>query len=71
MKRKYNEEDEEMQRQYYVGEEDPKSFAREPEQRTERFAVAVIRLSAKLPNTVEGRIVRNQFTKAGTSIGAN
>ena len=72
MKRKYNnEEDEGMERQFYVGEEDPKSFARELEQRTKRFAVAVIRLSAKLPDTVEGRIVQNQFTKAGTSIGAN
>jgi four helix bundle protein len=24
-----------------------------------------------LPNTVEGRVVRNQLTKAGTSVGAN
>jgi len=71
VKKKYNEEDEGIKRQFYVGEEDPKSFARELEQRTKRFAVAVIRLSAKLPDTVEGRIVRNQFTKAGTSIGAN
>ena len=71
MKKKYNEEDEGIERQFYVREEDPKSFARELEQRTKRFAVAVIRLSAKLPDTVEGRIVRNQFTKAGTSIGAN
>jgi four helix bundle protein len=71
MKNKYNKEDESREKQFYVGEEDPRSFARELEQRTKRFAVAVIRLSAKLPNTVEGRIVRNQFTKAGTSVGAN
>ena len=71
MKSRYNIDNENINKQFYVGEEDPKSFARELEQRTMRFAVAVIRLSAKLPDTVEGRIVRNQFTKAGTSIGAN
>ncbi|MFQ5965266.1 MAG: four helix bundle protein [Candidatus Scalinduaceae bacterium] len=31
----------------------------------------VIRLSVNLPNTPEGRVVRNQITKSGTSIGAN
>ncbi|MCK4985505.1 MAG: four helix bundle protein, partial [Desulfobacterales bacterium] len=30
-----------------------------------------IKISAKLPNTPEGRVVRNQITKAGTSVGAN
>ena len=50
---------------------DNKQFARELEKRTLKFAIAVIRLSAGLPNTPEGRAVRNQFTKAGTSIGAN
>jgi four helix bundle protein len=69
--RKYSAEDESREKQFYVREENPRSFARELEQRTKRFAIAVIRLSAKLPNTVEGRIIRNQFTKAGTSIGAN
>ena len=33
--------------------------------------VAIIKLSTKLPNTPEGRVVRNQITKAGTSVGAN
>ncbi|MCJ7684576.1 MAG: four helix bundle protein [Desulfobacteraceae bacterium] len=28
-------------------------------------------MSAKLPNTQEARVIRNQITKAGTSIGAN
>jgi four helix bundle protein len=46
-------------------------FARELEKRTLRFAVMIIRLSAKLPNTPEGRVVRNQITKSGTSAGAN
>jgi len=31
----------------------------------------IIRLSVKLPNTPEGRVIRNQITKSGTSIGAN
>jgi len=35
------------------------------------FAVRIIHLSIKLPNTPEGRVVRNQITKAGTSVGAN
>ncbi len=50
---------------------DRKNFAKEFEQRTRRFAVKIIRLSITLPNTPEGKIVRNQLTKAGTSIGAN
>ena len=50
---------------------DNKEFAKRLEKRTREFAVAVIRLSTILPNTSEGRVVRNQFTKAGTSIGAN
>ncbi len=41
------------------------------EKRTENFAIGIIRLSANLPNTIEGRIIRSQLTKAGTSIGAN
>jgi four helix bundle protein len=28
-------------------------------------------LSARIPNTVEGKVIRNQLTKSGTSIGAN
>jgi len=71
MKRKYRDEDERCEEKFYVGEDNPKTFARELEQRTESFAVAIIRLSARLPNTVEGRIIRNQLTKAGTSVGAN
>jgi len=50
---------------------DRKKFAKELEKRTRRFAVNIIRLSLTLPDTPEGRIVRNQITKAGTSIGAN
>ena len=48
-----------------------KEFARQFEKRTKRFALRIIRLSTKLPNTPEGRVVRYQMTKAGTSVGAN
>jgi len=50
---------------------DNKQFARELEERTRKFAVRIIRLSTKLPNTPEGRAIRTQITKSGTSIGAN
>jgi four helix bundle protein len=50
---------------------DNKEFAKDLERRTRGFAVQIIRLSAKLPNTPESRVVRNQITKSGTSIGAN
>ena len=48
-----------------------KEFSKNLEIRTKQFAIEVIRLSGLLPNTPEGRVVRNQFTKSGTSIGAN
>jgi four helix bundle protein len=48
-----------------------KEFAKQLEKRTKKFAVRIIRLSTKLPNTPEGRVVRYQMTKAGTSVGAN
>jgi len=41
------------------------------EERTKAFAIRTIRLSALLPNDVEGKIIRHQLTKSGTSIGAN
>ena len=50
---------------------DNKQFARELEKRTRDFAVRIIELSAALPKTVEGNVIRNQLTKSGTSIGAN
>ena len=50
---------------------DKLKFAKDLEKRTREFAVRVIRLSGKLPNTPEGRVVRNQITKSGTSIGGN
>ncbi|MBW1740247.1 MAG: four helix bundle protein [Deltaproteobacteria bacterium] len=50
---------------------DNKQFAKKLETRTREFALRIIRLSTKLPNTPEARVIRNQITKAGTSIGAN
>jgi four helix bundle protein len=50
---------------------DNKEFAKQLEKRKKRFAVRIIRLATKLPNTPEGRVVRYQMTKAGTSVGAN
>ena len=48
-----------------------KEFSKELERRTLKFAVKIIRLSATLPNTPEAKVVRNQLTKCGTSVGAN
>ena len=50
---------------------DNKRFGKELEERTKKFAVRIIRLLITLPNTPEGRVIRNQITKSGTSIGAN
>ena len=50
---------------------DNREFSKDLEKRTRQFAVKIIRLSALLPNTPEARVIRNQITKSGTSIGAN
>ncbi len=48
-----------------------KEFAKDLEKRTKIFAVKILKLSAKLPNTIEAKVVRNQISKSGTSVGAN
>jgi len=48
-----------------------KEFAKELEKRTREFGIRIIELSRTLPNTPEGRVIRTQLTKSGTSIGAN
>lgn len=48
-----------------------KEFAKQLEKRTRIFSVTVIKLSCSLPNSPESRVIRNQITKSGTSIGAN
>ena len=50
---------------------DNKEFSKNLEERTRKFAVEIIHLSTTLPNTPEGKVIRNQITKSGTSIGAN
>ncbi len=50
---------------------DNKEFSRLLEKRTRDFGVRIVRLSASLPNTPEGREIRGQITKSGTSVGAN
>lgn len=50
---------------------DNKQFDKELEKRTRKFAVRIIRLSTRLPDTPEGRVVRTQLTQCGTSVGAN
>lgn len=48
-----------------------KEFAKRLEIRTKQFAIRIIRLCAALLNSQEGRVIRNQLTKSGTSRGAN
>ena len=55
----------------YVEEVKSLGFIRNLEKRTRTFAVSIIKLSGKLPDNPEGKVIRNQLTKAGTSIGAN
>ena len=48
-----------------------KKFAKELEERTQLFAISIIKLSIKLPDTPEGRVVKYQLSKVGISVGAN
>ena len=50
---------------------DNKEFSIKLEQRTKDFAISIIKISASLPNTPESKVIKNQITKSGTSIGAN
>ena len=48
-----------------------KEFASVFEKRTKDFAVRIIKLSISLPKIEEVKVIKNQITKSGTSIGAN
>jgi len=48
-----------------------KEFGKLLEVRTKKFAIRIIELSILLSNTPEHRVIKNQVTKSGTSIGAN
>ena len=50
---------------------DNKEFSRQLEQRTKKFAIRIIQLSAQLPSTPEFKVIKYQVSKSGTSIGAN
>ncbi len=50
---------------------DNKEFGKQLESRTKKFAISIIKLSASLPYTSEYKVIKNQITKSGTSIGAN
>ncbi|MFD2201420.1 four helix bundle protein [Shivajiella indica] len=39
--------------------------------RTKRFALAIIDVVEKLPNTISGRAVGNQLVRSGTSVASN
>ena len=50
---------------------DNKEFSLKLEKRTKHFGLSIIRLSVSMPNSPECKVIRNQITKSGTSIGAN
>ena len=48
-----------------------KEFAQKLEKRTREFALSIIKVSTKLGSQTEQKVIKNQLTKSGTSIGAN
>lgn len=40
-------------------------------ERTKQFALDILKLCSEIPNTIEGRAVRGQLVRAGTSVGSN
>lgn len=48
-----------------------KEFGKLLEIRTKKFAVEIIKLSSSLDFTTECKVIKNQITKSGTSVGAN
>ena len=50
---------------------DNKEFSKQLEVRTKKFAINIIKWSTSLSNTSECRVIKNQITKSGTSVGAN
>ena len=45
--------------------------AEDLKKRTKQFALRILKLAAALPQTIEGRAIRGQLVRAGTSVGAN
>jgi hypothetical protein len=50
---------------------DNKEFGKQLEKRTKKFAIEIIKISTLLPQSTEARVIKNQITKSGTSVGAN
>ena len=48
-----------------------KEFAEQLENRTIQFAIKIIKLSSSIPYNSENKVIKNQISKSGTSIGAN
>lgn len=46
-------------------------LAKKLQERTKAFALAIIRLSRKLPNNREANVISYQIIKSGTSVAAN
>ena len=45
--------------------------ADELKNRTKQFALRILKLAGALPATIEGKTIRGQLVRAGTSVGAN
>ena len=45
--------------------------AEDLKKRTKLFALRILKLAAALPSTIEGKVIRGQIVRAGTSVGAN
>jgi four helix bundle protein len=50
---------------------DPATFGEEMRRRTKQFALRVLALTRRLPNTDEARVIGRQLLRSGTSVGAN
>ena len=48
-----------------------KQFGKTLENRTKKFAISILKLSTELNYSTESKIIKNQISKSGTSIGAN
>jgi len=48
-----------------------KLFGRKLKNRTVNFAISIIKLSTKLPDSAKAIVVKRQINKSGTSVGAN
>jgi four helix bundle protein len=47
------------------------SVSDELKERAYQFALRILELAAKLPNAIEGNVIRRQLCKSGTSVGSN